>query len=124
VYAFQQLAGTAGIRATEGISVETQRTDKWEAQLSQECPPPINAPANWNKQPHGTMSIGCGRLFRLGLAVQVVSGRAKSFHARIQIFFHFSILPRWLFRALATISCRQKRSTSAVFRSDSPFQES
>ena len=44
-------------------------------------PPTCQSPANRNKQPHGTMSLGCGRLFRLGLAIQLVSRPAKSFHA-------------------------------------------
>jgi hypothetical protein len=62
-------------------STETAISDEQGAQLSQECPPIHQQPGNGNKQPLGTMSIRCGRLFRLGWALQVVSAPAESFHA-------------------------------------------
>jgi hypothetical protein len=82
---------------------------------------PTRQPANGNKQPHGTMSIGCGRLFRLGLAVQVVSERAESFHAQAPVLALF--LPAAHQReaasvphlTLESISAWQNRRTSPVF---------
>ena len=44
--------------------------------------PTCQQPANGNKQPRGTIVIECGRLFRLGLAMQVVSALFHSFHAQ------------------------------------------
>src|SRR5260370_20317735 len=64
-----------------GTNVEVNKTDRQGAQLSQECPPPANY------KPTGASSgtaqcLECARLFRLGLAVQVVLGPAKSFHGQ------------------------------------------
>jgi hypothetical protein len=67
------------------------------------------------------MSIECGRLFRLGLTVQVVSGPAESFHAWAPVLVWFLVASRQ--RAaksaprlpLDSISARQYRSTSLVF---------
>ena len=65
------------------MNFETKIFDSSGAQLSQECPTHQH-PANGNKQPHGKMSFGFGRLFRSGLAAQAVSALAKSFHAQAE----------------------------------------
>ena len=85
------------------------------------APPTHQQPANGNKQPHGTMSIGCARLFRLGLALQVVSAPAKSFHAQASVLdsflvaYHQRAAESALRLPLDSISDRQYRSTSLVF---------
>jgi hypothetical protein len=51
-------------------------------------PPPANQPIRTNKRT--AECLECGRLFRLGLAVQVVSVSIKSFHPRALTLFHLS----------------------------------
>jgi hypothetical protein len=102
------------------MSVETKMADRQGAQLSQECPPPIN------NQPMGTNNrtaqcLECGRLFRLGLAVLVVSGTPKSFRARalhlvlFLVHSHQRVAESPLRSALDSTSARQNRRTSLVF---------
>ena len=55
----------AGIGVLKRKELEANKIAKQGTQLSQESP--HQQLANGNKQPHGTRSVGCGRLFRLGL---------------------------------------------------------
>ena len=55
----------AGIGVLKRKEVEANKIDKQGAH-SPKSAPTRQQLANGNKQPHGTMSVGCGRLFRLG----------------------------------------------------------
>jgi hypothetical protein len=64
--AFGNSPGMDGTRVMEErMSVEVRRLTGREHN-SPKSAPTYQSPANGNKQPHGTMSFGCGRLFRLG----------------------------------------------------------
>src|SRR5260370_25410928 len=140
------------------MDFEEEITDRWGAQLSQECPLPANhQPMGTNNRTEQCRCLQCGRLFRLDLAGQVVSGTAKSFHgggdllrpageasfgaANVRSRKHHDLvsipgnkmgilqrgnLVRHFFArsaprlSLDSISARQKRRTSAVFRTDLP----
>src|SRR5260370_36703353 len=69
------------------MDFEEEITDRWGAQLSQECPLPANhQPMGTNNRTEQCRCLQCGRLFRLDLAGQVVSGPAKSFHGGGECF--------------------------------------
>ena len=55
--------------------------DRQGAQLSQECPH-LSTTSEWEQTAARHNVIECGRLFRLGLAMQVVSALFHSFHAQ------------------------------------------
>lgn len=80
--------GMNDLRLVEENGIDANKTDKQGAQLSQECPPPINhKPIGTNNRTAQCRCLQCGRLFRLGLAMQVVQEGAKSFHAGALSFF-------------------------------------
>jgi hypothetical protein len=63
---------------SEGKSDEAYWTDRQGAQLSQECPLPIHhQPIGTNNRTAQCRCLQCGRLFRLDLAIQVVSHPPK-----------------------------------------------
>lgn len=69
------------IQTFSGDESRGGRNDRWGAQLSQECPPPVDyQPIGTNNRTAQCRCLQCGRLFRLGLAIQVVPRHAKSFH--------------------------------------------
>jgi hypothetical protein len=57
-------------------------------------------------------------------SAQIVKPQAKSFHRSHRPELLYGFAQRWPLRAKALISGRQKCSTSAVFRAESPSQES
>ena len=81
-----------GIRARKGMPAGRSRNDRRGAQLSQECPPPVdNQPMGTNNRTAQCRCLQCGRLFRLGLAIQVVPPPTKSFHrAKRKWPFHWA----------------------------------
>ena len=63
------------------MNFETKIIDRQGAQLSQECPH-LSTTSKWEQTAARHNVIGCGRLFRLGLAMQVVSALIHSFQAQ------------------------------------------
>jgi len=65
----------------KGLKFDASVTDRRGAQLSQECPH-LSTTSKWEQTAARHNVIGCGRLFRLGLAMQVVSALIHSFQAQ------------------------------------------
>src|SRR6266404_5368078 len=72
------------------MMVEATSIDRQGSTTLPRVPPPVsNQPIETTAARHHVFS--CGRLFRLGLAVQLVSRPGQSFHTRILVFSHFAL---------------------------------
>src|SRR6266403_6147226 len=112
--------GLIGWNSRDEMMVEATSIDRQGSTTLPRVPPPVsNQPIETTAARHNVFS--CGRLFRLGLAVQLVSGPGQPFHTRILVFSHFVLASHQraeesvarLF--LDSTSVRQKRRTSFVF---------
>ena len=99
--------------------VEATSIDRQGSTTLPRVPPPVSNQPITTAAWHNVFS--CGRLFRLGLAIQLVSGPGQPFHTWILVFSYFVLVSHQRAEesvarlVLDSTSLRQKRRTSFVF---------